>query len=102
MPAPVPFDPDAIASAKLIVRPAKDGVTIKRTICSTCDIACSVVTESKQGRLVKVRSSDNPIFRDNICMKGIIASRAFAHPDRILYPLKRVSERGSGQWEQVS
>jgi anaerobic selenocysteine-containing dehydrogenase len=102
MPAPIPFDPEAIATAKQIVRPAKDGVTIKRTICATCDIGCSVVTESKQGRVVKVRSSDNPIFRDNICMKGIIAPKAFAHPDRILHPLKRVGERGSGQWEQVS
>ncbi|MBB5188724.1 anaerobic selenocysteine-containing dehydrogenase [Zhongshania antarctica] len=102
MPAPVPFDPSAIANAKHKLRPAKDGVTVKRTICATCDIACSVVTESKQGRVVKVRSSDNPIFRDNICMKGIIAPKAFAHPDRILHPMKRVGERGSGKWERVS
>ena len=102
MPAPVPFDPDAIATAKHRVSPPKDGVILQRTICQTCDIACSVVTESKKGRVVKVRSSDNPIFRDNICMKGIIAPKAFAHPDRILHPMKRVGERGSGQWEQVS
>lgn len=102
MPAPVPFDPSSITSAKHRVSPAKEGVTLQRTICQTCDIACSVVTESKKGRVVKVRSSDNPIFRDNICMKGIIAPKAFSHPDRILHPMKRVGERGSGQWEQVS
>ena len=102
MPAPVPFDPQAVAAATPLERVTREGVTTRRVICSTCDIACSVVTESKKGRVVRVRSSDNPIFRDNICMKGIIAPKAFAHPDRILHPLKRVGERGSGQWQQVS
>ena len=35
-------------------------------------------------------------------MKGAFAPKAFAHPSRILYPLKRVGERGSGEWQQVS
>ncbi len=102
MPSPVPYDPQYVADAKPVIRPQKAGVTTRKTICQTCDIACSVVTESKKGRVVKVRSSDNPIFRDNICMKGIVAPKAFAHPDRILHPLKRVGERGSGKWERVS
>lgn len=102
MPAPVPFDPQAVESATPVKRSTREGVTTKRTICATCDIACSVITEVKKGRAVRVRSSDNPIFRDNICMKGIVAPKAFAHPDRILHPLKRVGERGSGQWQQVS
>ncbi len=102
MPAPVPFDPEAIVSAEYKERPVPEGVTTKRTICATCDIACNVVTEVRKGRVTRVRSSDNPIFRDNICMKGIIAPKAYAHPNRILHPLKRVGERGSGEWEQVS
>lgn len=32
------------------------------------------------------------------CMKGIYAPKGFGHPDRVLHPLKRVGERGSGQW----
>ena len=102
MPAAPPFDPQDIADAKYTERPVKPGVTTRRTICQSCDIACSVVSEVKKGRVVKVRSSDNPIFRDNICMKAIVAPKGFAHPNRILHPLKRVGERGSGEWEQVS
>lgn len=102
MPAPTPFDPEAIANAEYVERKTREGVTTKRTICQTCDIACSVVTESKGGRVVRVRSSDNPVFKDNICMKAIVAPKGFAHPDRILHPLKRVGERGSGEWEQVT
>lgn len=102
MPAVAPFDPQRIVSAEYTERPAKPGVTTKRTICQTCDVACSVVCEVKKDRVVKVRSSDNPIFRDNICMKGIVAPKGFAHPNRVLYPQKRVGERGSGQWQRVT
>lgn len=102
MPAPTPFDPQQVVDAKYKKRAPRPGVTTKRTICQSCDIACSVVTEVKKGRVVRVRSSDNPIFRDNICMKGIIAPKGFANPNRLMHPLKRVGERGSGGWEQVT
>ena len=102
MPAPSAFDPQAAAKANAKNRQTRPGVTTKRTICLTCDAACSVVTESKNGRVVRVRSSDNPIFRDHICMKGIVAPKGYANPKRILHPLKRVGERGSNEWEQVT
>ena len=102
MAGPLAFDPQEVVDAGYQERKPRPGVTTKRAMCATCDIMCSVVTESKQGRVVRVRSSDNPIFRDNICMKGIVAPKGFANPNRILHPLKRVGERGSGEWEQVS
>ncbi|MEQ8748092.1 molybdopterin-dependent oxidoreductase [Pyruvatibacter sp.] len=102
MPAAAPFDPEAIATATFKERPVRAGVTTKKLICAACDIACTVVGEVQKGRVTKVRSSDNPIFRDNICMKGIIAPKGLAHPNRILHPLRRVGERGSGEWEQVT
>ncbi len=36
------------------------------------------------------------------CQKGNAWSRQLESEDRILYPLKRVGERGSGQWERIS
>jgi anaerobic selenocysteine-containing dehydrogenase len=85
-----PFDPEEVSNAVSPPRASKEGVTTKKTLCASCDIACSVVAEVKSGRVVKVRSSDNLLFKDNICMKGIVAPKGFAHPDRIKYPLKRV------------
>lgn len=102
MPAPHVFDPQDVVDAKYTKRPVREGVTTKRTLCATCDIACSVVTEIENGRVIRVRSSDNPIFRDNICVKGIYAPKNFANPNRLMHPLKRVGERGSGEWEQVT
>ncbi|MEM6378504.1 MAG: molybdopterin-dependent oxidoreductase [Bacteroidota bacterium] len=81
---------------------SKKEETIKKVICSTCDIHCSVKATIKNGRVIKVSQSDNPLFKGHICMKGVYAPKAFAHPDRIRYPLKRVGERGNGKWERVS
>lgn len=93
------FDPDL----KTVDRPLREsGVSTRRMLCATCDIACSVVGEVKDERVVRIRSSDNPAFRDNICMKGVIAPRGFAHATRLMYPLKRVGARGAGQWERVT
>lgn len=35
-------------------------------------------------------------------MKGAYAPKSFAHPERVLYPLKRTGARGDGGWQQVS
>ena len=102
MAGPFAYDPEEIVDAKFDERKIRPDVTTKRVICATCDIQCNVVTESRNGRVVRVRSSDNPVFRDNICMKGIVAPKGFANPNRLMHPLKRVGERGSGQWEQVT
>ena len=88
------FDPDL----KSVDRPLRGpGVTTRKMLCATCDIACNVVAEVKNERVVRIRASDNPAFRDNICMKGVHAPKEFAHPNRVLHPLRRVGERGSGQ-----
>lgn len=102
MPGIPAFDAQQAADARPIERKQKNSVTTYKTLCASCDVACSVVTEVQQGRVTKVRSSDNPIFRDNICMKAIVSPKGFAHPDRVIHPLKRVGERGSGKWERVS
>ena len=102
MPGAPSITPSA-AGSKSIPRPhQRPGITTRKTLCASCDIACSVVTEVQKGRVTRVRSSDNPLFKDNICIKGITAPKNFANPDRVLYPQRRVGERGSGKFERVS
>ncbi|MDX2165898.1 MAG: molybdopterin-dependent oxidoreductase [Deltaproteobacteria bacterium] len=74
----------------------------KSVICASCDIGCQLTAEVRDGRVTRVRASNNPLMRDNICMKGIYAPKSFAHPDRVRYPLRRVGARGGGQWERVT
>jgi len=36
------------------------------------------------------------------CIKGATIPDIMYHPDRLLYPLKRVGQRGEGKWERIS
>lgn len=101
MPGPTTTAP---VEQKRVMDPSRQrhGLATRRVLCASCDIACSVVAEVQQGRVTRIRSSDNPLFRDNICVKGVMAPKSFAHPERIRHPLKRVGHRGSGRWERVS
>lgn len=77
-------------------------VTVKTVVCATCDGFCPVSANVKDGRVVKVTPRDHPLFKDVLCMKGAFAPKAFAHPDRLLYPMKRTGPRGEGTWHQVT
>ena len=75
--------------------------------------ACAMCTAGpmkvrvKAGRIVEVKGEDIPGWDGKLCGKAIAGTggRIYA-PDRILYPLKRVGERGEGKfvrctWEEV-
>ena len=74
----------------------------KRVLCSSCDIYCQVRVDVEDGRVVRVKALDPRPLRSNICMKGVHAPSGFAHPDRVLHPLKRTGERGEGRWQRVT
>ena len=77
-------------------------VVTKNVVCTSCDGFCPVAAKVRDGRVVKVTTRDHPFFRDVICMKGAYAPKAFAHPDRFLYPLKQTGARESDNWQRVS
>ena len=61
----------------------------------------------KNGKIAEIKGEDIPCFNEKICGKAIsgIATRVYG-PHRILYPLKRVGERGEAKfvrctWEEV-
>lgn len=77
----------------------------KHAICASCDIQCTVKVEVPDSGLiddVKVKAMDPRPFHADICIKGIHAPSGFSHERRVVKPLKRAGERGSGQWEEVS
>lgn len=77
------------------------GVTTKQVICGTCDGFCPVQANVKDGRVIKVTPRNHPMLKDVLCMKGALAPKAFAHPDRLFHPMKRVGARGDGKWQRV-
>ena len=66
---------------------------------------CALKTIVKDGKIVRTEACQytGPEANEGyICQKGIAAARQPYNPDRLLYPLKRVGERGEGKWEQIS
>jgi anaerobic selenocysteine-containing dehydrogenase len=76
--------------------------SLKNVVCSSCDGFCPVAVKVNDGRVVKITTRDHPLFRDVLCMKGAYAHKGFAHPDRLMHPIKRAAGRGDNSWTQVS
>ena len=74
----------------------------KRAVCTVCDIACQLHVDVEEGRVLRVTPPDNPIVADNFCLKGISAPRLYDRPERLTQPLRRVGERGEGNFAPVS
>ncbi|MGQ0465291.1 MAG: molybdopterin-containing oxidoreductase family protein [Sporichthyaceae bacterium] len=74
----------------------------KRVICHSCDIKCNVLADVEDGKLLQIRRNpDHPITPHALCNKGAAMADVVYHKDRLRTPLKRVGERGSGQWEEI-
>lgn len=74
--------------------------------CAMC-IGAPMKVKVRDGRIVEIKGEDIPGWDGVVCGKAIagIGGRIYA-PDRILYPLKRVGERGEARfvrctWDEV-
>ena len=76
---------------------------IIRTNCQACHCECGVFVHLEDGKVIKIQGDpDNPMNRGFTCVKGRAQPQLLYHPDRVLYPMRRAGERGSGKWERVS
>ncbi len=74
-----------------------------KTICFECHSRCGVFIYVKDGRIVKIEGDkEHPISNGFVCPKGRAVKEIVYHPNRILYPLKRVGNKGEKKWERVT
>ena len=72
-------------------------------MCQLCSSVCGIVGYVKNGRLIKVEGNPkDPNSRGHLCARGQAALNHLYHPERLLYPLKRVGARGEGRWKRIS
>jgi anaerobic selenocysteine-containing dehydrogenase len=68
-----------------------------------CPDTCGVITEVQDGRAVNFSGDpDNSITKGWLCAKVRPYLDHVYHPDRLLYPLRRVGPKGGGQWQRIS
>lgn len=92
---------------------------IKPSVCPLCSAGCGlhvrvmegdaeVVRDGKIGVMTKGLAKKleghpyHPVNQGKLCVRGQAAIQVTYHPDRIRQPLKRVGERGAGQFEPIS
>jgi anaerobic selenocysteine-containing dehydrogenase len=76
---------------------------VVNSVCLNCSTVCGIRGYVIDGRLVKV--GGNPADPNNgksLCAKGQSGPTINTYADRILFPLKRLGARGSGQWQRIT
>ena len=72
-------------------------------MCQLCSTVCGIMGHVKDGRLIKIEGNPNdPNSRGRVCARGQAGLNHLYHPERLLYPLKRVGARGEGKWKRIS
>ncbi|MDO9411198.1 MAG: molybdopterin oxidoreductase family protein [Pseudolabrys sp.] len=88
-----------------VVRPLKDAIKTGHSACphdcpSTCALEVELIDAHTIGR---VRGSkDNDYTAGVICAKVARYAERQHHPDRLMHPLQRIGEKGSGDFRRIS
>jgi thiosulfate reductase/polysulfide reductase chain A len=72
-------------------------------MCQLCSSVCGIMGYVKDGRVIKIEGNPNdPNSRGHLCARGQAGLNHLYHPERLLYPLRRVGKRGEGKWKRIS
>ena len=81
-------------------RPVSD--TVKTTTCYMCACRCGIRVHLKDGRIRYIEGNpDHPVNKGVMCGKGAAGIMQQQSPARLTKPLKRVGERGSGEFVEI-
>lgn len=76
---------------------------IYKTSCRACIASCAVLAHVRDGRVVKIEGNpESPMSQGGVCAKGLSGIQALYNPMRNKYPMKRVGERGTNNWERMT
>lgn len=68
-----------------------------------CFGGCLLDVHVRDGQIVRTTAHELPDPRYNrICSKGLTYAERMCSADRLQYPMRRVGERGSGEFERIS
>lgn len=72
-------------------------------MCQLCSTVCGITGLIKDGRIIKVEGNPNdPNSQGKLCARGQASLNHQYHPERLLYPIKRVGKRGEGKWKRIT
>lgn len=73
------------------------------TMCNShCGGCCMLKVHVKDGVITRIETDDGEEPQLRACVKGRAYRQRVYAPDRLLYPLRRIGERGKGEFERIS
>jgi len=76
---------------------------IRHTTCYMCACRCGINVHLQDGKVKYIEGNrDHPINKGVLCAKGSAGIMQHYSPARLSSPMKRVGERGSGEFENIS
>lgn len=83
-----------------------DNTIVKKTNCRLCGYLCGLIAYINEGKISRIKPDPDRYPYDASVVRGCLRCRSnlelLDHPQRLNYPLKRVGERGSGQWVRIT
>ncbi|MCE3246986.1 MAG: formate dehydrogenase, partial [Geminicoccaceae bacterium] len=75
---------------------------VKTTTCYMCACRCGIKVHLKDGRIRYIEGNrDHPVNHGVLCAKGAAGVMQHYAPARLTRPLKRIGERGAGEFEEI-
>ncbi len=76
---------------------------ISTTTCAyDCGSRCLLKVHLRDKKIVHISSSNREGHYLQACPRGLAQASAVNHPDRLMFPLKRVGDRGKGKFKSIS
>jgi len=86
-----------------VSRTSLKSLTAVPTTCQQCPAGCGIIAYLNGGRLVQILGNpDHPNNKGGICAKGVAGINLVNDPERLLYPVKRIGQRGQNRWSRIT
>jgi anaerobic selenocysteine-containing dehydrogenase len=83
--------------------PPDGEVSTAHSTCTLCPGGCGITVRKVGERAVKIEGRDgHPVNDGSICLLGLSGLQLLYGPWRVKSPLRRLGERGAGEWEEIS
>lgn len=81
-----------------------DGIQTHYRACHLCEAICGLTIETRGAEILSIKGDPNdPLSRGHICPKAVALKDIHEDPDRLRYPVRRVTgDDGGVSWEQIS
>jgi anaerobic selenocysteine-containing dehydrogenase len=74
-----------------------------KTACRGCHGGCVHILTVEDGKVTAIRPDPaGPLNKGRGCVKGLTVIEQMYHPDRLLFPRRRIGPRGAGTWERMT